>query len=146
MLNLVCLLLTSNTCNTCSVFTKFEHVNICWLMSNIKPLVRKQKGGSQNVCYKKSKHTHFFEKWTFLTPLIRTCACAYLEVRNVRFSENWRALLSCNTRFLRFTLLPYYRRSETCHIKRDLFWFFFHIFVIQDKILNKLKISCHITL
>ena len=145
MFNLVCLLLTSNTCNTWSVFTKFEQVNICWLMSNIKSSVRKQKGGSQNVLQEIKAHP-FFREMNISYPLIRTCAFAYLKVRNVRFSENWRALLSCNTRFLRFALLPYYRRSETCHIKRDLFWFFFHIFVIQDKILSKLKISCHITL
>ena len=38
----------------------------------------------------------------------RTRKCAYQGVRNVRFSENWRALFSWNTRFeIRFlALLP----------------------------------------
>ena len=34
--------------------------------------VIRQKGESQNGCLKKTKHVKFFEKRTFLTPLIRT--------------------------------------------------------------------------
>ena len=49
--------------------------------------VIRQKGESQNGCFKKTKHFKFSEKRTFLTP-ISTCTCAYQEVRNVRFAEN----------------------------------------------------------
>ena len=30
--------------------------------------VIRQKGESQNACFKKTKHAKFYEKWTFLTP------------------------------------------------------------------------------
>ena len=43
--------------------------------------VIKQKGESQNGCFKKAKHATFSEKRTFTS-------CAYQGVRNVRFSEN----------------------------------------------------------
>ena len=52
--------------------------------------VIRQKGESQNGCYKKTKHDKFSEKQTFLTP----------------FGVLWFLL----TRVLRFALLPYYRR------------------------------------
>ena len=38
-------------------------------------LVIRQKGESQDTCFKKTKHSKFSEKQT----------CAYQEVRNVRF-------------------------------------------------------------
>ena len=41
--------------------------------------VKRQKGKSQNGCFKKPKHAKISEKQTFLTP--------YQEVRNVCFSE-----------------------------------------------------------
>ena len=34
----------------------------------MNPLVIRQKGESQNKCFKKAKHAIFSEKWTFLTP------------------------------------------------------------------------------
>ena len=43
--------------------------------------VIRQKGESQNVCFKKTKHVKFSEKRTFLT-------CAYQGLKNVRFSGN----------------------------------------------------------
>ena len=36
-----------------------------------------------------STYAKFSEKLTCLTPLIRTRTCAYQEVRNVSFSENF---------------------------------------------------------
>ena len=65
----------------------------------------RQKGESQNGCFKKTKHAKFPEKQIF-TPLIRTRTCAYNGARNVHFSEN----LACFV-FLKFALLPYYRRA-----------------------------------
>ena len=45
--------------------------------------VMRQKGESQNGCYKKTKHPKFSKKArTFLTPDM------YQGLRNVRFSEN----------------------------------------------------------
>ena len=66
------------------------------------PVIR-QKGESQNGCFKKTKHAKFSEKRTFLTlwyTHVCTRTCAYQGVRNVRFPEN----LACfffywNTRF-----------------------------------------------
>ena len=48
----------------------------------ISSIIR-QKGESQNECFKKTKHVKFSEKrtFTFLT-------CAYQGVRNIRFSQN----------------------------------------------------------
>ena len=46
----------------------------------------RQKGESQNIGNKKTKHAKFSEKTNIFYPLIRTCA--YQGIRNVRFSEN----------------------------------------------------------
>ena len=51
-----------------------------------------QKGESQNRCFKKTKHTKFTKKRTFLTP--------------------WYA----HVPFLRFALLPYYRGTTCFHV------------------------------
>ena len=53
-----------------------------------KSSVIRQKGQSQNGCFKKTKHVEFSEKRTFFYPLIRTGTCAYQGVKTVRFSEN----------------------------------------------------------
>ena len=63
----------------------------------------RQKGESQNGCFKKTKHVKFSEKRTFLTP------CAYQGVRNVRFFGKFSVLCFLETPVLRFALLPYYR-------------------------------------
>ena len=49
--------------------------------------VIREKGESQNRCFKKRKHTKFFEKKIFFTPWY-PLTCAYQGVRNVCFSEN----------------------------------------------------------
>ena len=59
--------------------------------------VIRQKGEPQNGCFKKTKHTKFSEKRTFLTPWYR---------------KIWRALF-LETPVLRFALLPYYRRISS---------------------------------
>ena len=64
--------------------------------------VIRQKGESQNGCFKKTKHAKFFKKTPNISyPLIRTRTCAYQGVRNVHFSEN----------------LPYYRRFQIFRLK-----------------------------
>ena len=52
--------------------------------------VIRQKGESQNGCFKKAKHGKFSEKRTFLTP--RTCA--YQWVIDVSFPENFVYVLN----------------------------------------------------
>ena len=70
--------------------------------------VIRQKGESQNGCFKKAKHSKFSEKRTFLTSGMFTYACVS-GLRNIRFFRKiWRAFFSWNTRFeIRpFSLLP----------------------------------------
>ena len=78
------------------------------LTVNYNSSVIRQKGKSQNGCFKKTKHAKFSEKRTFLTPWYahqslflnkdaglrpatlckKRLWCAYQGIRNVRFSEN----------------------------------------------------------
>ena len=74
----------------------------CWLGWLISSIIR-QKGVSQNVCYKKTKHAKFSEKLRFLTP------CVYQGVKNFRFRKIWRACFLV-TPVLRFSLWSYYGR------------------------------------
>ena len=77
--------------------------------------VIRQKGESQNGCFKKTKQCQIFQKTNISHPLTRTHTSAYQGVRNVRFSEIWLAFFSWNTRFeIRpFVLLPTnYSRKE----------------------------------
>ena len=70
--------------------------------------VIRQKGESQNGCFKKAKHSKFSEKRTFLTSGMFTYACVS-GLRNIRFFRKiWRAFFSWKTRFeIRpFSLLP----------------------------------------
>ena len=79
-----------------AVFRACRNKTLAWNASVIR-----QKGESQNGCFKKTKYAKFSEKQTVLTPwyahiLKQTCSwtlsvvrmCAYQGVRNVRFSEN----------------------------------------------------------
>ena len=61
------------------------------LLSNSSGL--RQKGESQDGCFKKAQHAKISEKNIFLPPDTDT-ACAFQGVRNVCFSEIWCALLS----------------------------------------------------
>ena len=62
------------------------------------------------VC-KESKARQIFRKTNISYPLLNTRACACQGVRNVFFSENFTSFVFFKTSVLRFTLLPYYRRS-----------------------------------
>ena len=68
--------------------------------------VIRQKGESQNGCFKNTKQAKFSEKRTFLTPLIRTLRIRGLEM--FVFRKIWLPLCSWNTCFeIRpFALLP----------------------------------------
>ena len=52
----------------------------------------RQKGESQNECYKEVKHAKFSEKRLFLTPLSGDKKCSF-------FRKIWHASFSYNTRF-----------------------------------------------
>ena len=69
-------------------------------------LIIKQKGESQNGCYKKIAH-QIFRETNISYCLIHTPLSAYQGLRNV-FQKIWRALFSCSSRFeIRlFALLP----------------------------------------
>ena len=75
----------------------FNAVNLTFYLSKMKlnnkdiVSVIRQKGESQNVCFKKTKHTEFSEKQTFLTPW-------YAHVLTLWYTKG------------RFALSPYYRR------------------------------------
>ena len=70
---------------------------------NMKPSIIRQKGESQNGCFKKAKHAKIFEKQTFLTSVSRGKKCL--------FFGNFGVLCFLETPVLRFALLPYYRRN-----------------------------------
>ena len=80
---------------------------------SIRPLwnkssVKRQKGESQNGCFKKTKHAKFSEKRTFLT---RWYAQVRVHIRGLEmyvFRKIWCALFSWNIRFEihPFALLP----------------------------------------
>ena len=79
---------------------KTNSANCSWLAWIIhKSSVIRQKGESQNGCYKKTKHAKFSEKQTFLTPW-------YAHV-----SVLFGVLCFLVTPILKFALLPYYRRN-----------------------------------
>ena len=69
-----------------------HEIMIVLLKKNVILSVIRQKGESQNGCFKKTEYAKFSEKQKFFTPWyahVRTCA--YQGVRNAPFLEN----LSC---------------------------------------------------
>ena len=64
----------------------------------------KAKGRIAKRCFKKTKHTIFSEKRTFLRTF------TYQGVRNVRFFGKFDVLCFLETPVLRFAFLPYYQR------------------------------------
>ena len=118
----------------------FDGMNV---RNTISSVIR-QKGGSQNGCFKKTKHTKFSKKRTFLTP-------CYAHVMFVS-RKIWRALFSWKTRFeiSPFALLPtIYKTILTCWwwtIYNGLWLHFYHSFQIvkglfdQEPIAHTLKL------
>ena len=74
-----------------------------------KMSVIRQKGECQNGCFKETKHVKFFEKRTFLTPLIRT-RTSVSGGEKCSFFGKVGVLCFLETPVLRFTLLAYYWR------------------------------------
>ena len=96
---------------------------------HLRSSVIRQKGESQNGCFKKTKHVKFSEKRTFLTPWLA-------HVRGV--------LCFLGTPVLRLALLPYYRRDvrldSECVSALDVIWIT-NSFQANDSILYPLKTS-----
>ena len=76
-------------------------LNISLLEHYYIPSATRQKGESQNGCYKRTKYAKFSEKQTFFTSW-------YTHVQMFVFWKIWCALLFCNTVFeiRSFALLP----------------------------------------
>ena len=70
--------------------------------------VIRQKGESQNGCFKKGKHTRISENKHFLPPDSKKCL--FPGGKKCLFFGNFGVLCFLETPVLRFTLLPYYRR------------------------------------
>ena len=68
-------------------------------------LVIRQKGKSQNECFKKAKHAKISGKKNFLPPDTHTCV-------KCLFFGNFGVLCFLETPVLRFALLPYSRRTS----------------------------------
>ena len=75
----------------------------------------RQKGESQNRCYKKTKHAKFSDKRTFLPPDKQTHACVFGS-KKCSFIRESGVLCFLVTSDLRFALLPYYRRYDSFEI------------------------------
>ena len=74
------------------------------------PVIR-QKGESQNGCFKKKKDVKFSEKRTLFTPDTHTYACIS-DGKKYSFFGKFGVLFLLETLFLRFPLLPCYRRNN----------------------------------
>ena len=61
-----------------------------------------------------NKARQIFRKTNNSYPLIRTLACTYQGIRNVRFSENLMCFVFLVTPVLRFALLSFYLRFLHC--------------------------------
>ena len=70
----------------------------------------RQKGESQNECYKKTKACQILWKTNISYPVIRTGACAYQGVRNIFFFRKLGVLCFLVTPALIVALFPYYRQ------------------------------------
>ena len=75
-----------------------------------KSSVIRQKGESQNRCFKNTKHAKFSEKQTFLTPWY---AHVLVRIRGNKcsFFGKFGVLCFPETPVLRFAVLPYYQQN-----------------------------------
>ena len=80
----------------------------------------RQKGKSQNECFKKAKHAKISEKQTFLTPPDTHTHMCVLGGKKCLFFGNFGVLCFLETPVLIFALLHYYQRfsnRELCLTK-----------------------------
>ena len=82
-----------------NLFVFLPRTPLSFFLKNLSS-VMKQKGESQNGCFKKTKHAEFSEQTNIFYPLIRTRMCVYQRVTNVRiFWKILRTLFSWKIRF-----------------------------------------------
>ena len=86
---------------------------IVFTFTNSQPLIR-QKGKSQNGCYKETKYTKFSEKHTFLPSDTHACACVSVGKKCLFFGK-FGVLCFLVTPDLRFILLPYCQQNFQKH-------------------------------
>ena len=99
--------------------TEFESTNnkfgiIVMAMWFDKSLVVREKGESQNGCYKKTNHVKISEKWTFL-PLDTHTWVYVTGGKKCLFFRKFGMLCFLVTPVLRFILLPYCRWNTVFH-------------------------------
>ena len=75
-----------------------------------------------NRVLQENKARQIFWKTNNSYPLIRTLACTYQGIRNVRFSENFMCFVFFVTPVLRFALLSFYLRFLHCLFLRPPGW------------------------
>ena len=106
-----------------------------WIPDLISPVsffqqsssVIRQKGESQNWCFKKTKHAKFPQKRTFLNKCL--------------FFRKFSVLCSLETPVLRLVFLSYYRRVLPCDLLAGVWGTdkSKHVFFMQDKSLKIFK-------
>ena len=81
-----------------------KYLSTSSIFRNVTPTIIRQKGESQNGCFKKNKARQIFRKTNISYPLIRT--------------HTWESGVLCFlvTPILRFALLPYYRRYDLSYL------------------------------
>ena len=86
--------------------------------------VIKQKGSTSKRVFQENKARQIFRKTNIFYPLIRTRACAYQGVKDVRFSENLACFvfLSTCSEIRPFALLP-----TTCLRYKQYAWIIVHL-------------------
>ena len=82
-----------------------------YLQCSFSSVIR-QKGESENGCFKKTKHAKFPEKQTFLTSWYVVCVSGG---KKCLFFWKFGVLCFLETPVLRFVLLPYYRLFNLFH-------------------------------
>ena len=105
----------------------------------------RQKGESQNGCFKKTHHAKFFEKLTVLPSDTHTYVCISGGKKCLFFGK-FGVLCFLETPVLRFALLPYYQwfasYVSSCHYQ-----IFMNYHLLQFCYRNKIgTLKCHVKL
>ena len=109
-----------------------EYVSVESEWINLKTSVIRQKGESENVCFKKTKHAKFSQKRTFLTHDTHMYMCLSV-VRNVCFSENLACFVFLKHPFWNrpFALLPTIKAIEQKITVGMKYLYCYNIFIVS---------------
>ena len=89
-----------------------SNIEICKLERCLQLVGNRQKGESQNGCFKKTRHTKFSEKRTFLTRWYTHTYICISGVKKCSLFGKFGMLCFLETPVLSFALLPYYQRNN----------------------------------